>query len=76
MSKTFSDYGKEFQEKFVQALITDPRFSEQMLEVFRPEFVEVKHLQFLADRYFLYAKKYRVSFTETFDHNHSRRFKK
>ena len=52
MTKTFSDYGKEFQEKFVQALISDARFSEQMLEVFDPEYVEIKHLQFLADRYF------------------------
>jgi replicative DNA helicase len=57
---TFSSYGKSFQEKIVQALLVDRQFAEQMLEVFEVTYLEPKYLQFLADRYFSYAKKYKV----------------
>jgi len=57
---TFAVYGKSFQEKVVQALITDHAWGEQMLEVFNPEYLELKYLQFLARAYFEHAKKYRV----------------
>lgn len=57
---TFGTYGKSFQEKFVQALLVDRQFAEQMLEVFDNGYLELKYLAFLADRYFGYAKKYKV----------------
>lgn len=58
--ETFGKYGKSFQEKLVQALLSDKTWSEQMLEVFDVEYLEPKYLQFLAERYFGYAKKYKV----------------
>jgi len=57
---TFGTYGKSFQEKIGQALLTDSKWAEQMLEVFDSSYFELKYLQFLADRYFSYAKKYKV----------------
>jgi len=56
----FSQYGNVFQEKIVQALLADRQFAEQMMEVFTPQYLDLKHLVFLADRYFGYAKKYKV----------------
>lgn len=56
----FSSYGKSFQEKTLQALLSDSGWAEQMLEVFDVQYFELKYLQFLADRYFAYAKKYKV----------------
>jgi replicative DNA helicase len=60
MSETFAQYGKAFQEKIMQALLTDHRWAEQLLEVFNPEYFELKYLHFLSERYFGYAKKYKV----------------
>ena len=36
----FSQYGKHFQEKIFQALVSDIRFSAQMIEVMHPDFFE------------------------------------
>jgi replicative DNA helicase len=58
--QTFGTYGKSFQEKIMQALLTDSKFAEQMMEVFDTSYFELKYLQFLADRYFAYSKKYKV----------------
>ena len=57
---TFGTYGKSFQEKIMQALLTDWKFAEQMTEVFDSSYFELKYLQFLSDRYFSYSKKYKV----------------
>jgi len=57
---TFGTYGKSFQEKIMQALLTDWKFAEQMTEVFDSNYFELKYLQFLSDRYFSYSKKYKV----------------
>lgn len=56
----FGQYGKVFQEKIMQALLTDPQWAEQMLEVFDVAYFDLKYLVYLADKYFAYAKKYRV----------------
>jgi replicative DNA helicase len=56
---TFGQYGRDFQEKIVQALLVDRKFAEQMMEVVKVEYFELKYLQVLADRYFAYAKKYK-----------------
>ena len=60
VKQTFGTYGKSFQEKIMQALLTDSKFAEQMMEVFDTSYFELKYLQFLADRYFGYSKKYKV----------------
>jgi hypothetical protein len=56
----FGQYGKPFQEKVMQALLTDKTWAEQMMEVFDVSYFDLKYLQFLAQHYFNYSKKYRV----------------
>jgi len=57
---SFGQFGKTFQEKLVQALLTDTKWAEQMMEVIDNNYFEVNYLKFLSDRYFSYSKKYRV----------------
>ena len=55
----FSSYGKSFQEKIFQGLITDKQWASQMVEVMRPNFFDVDYLRFLTEKYFAYYEKYR-----------------
>jgi len=55
----FGQYGKHFQEKIFQALISDTRYASQMIEVMHPEFFDLKYLQYLSEKYFSYRTKYR-----------------
>lgn len=57
---TFGQFGKSFQEKLCQALLTDHKWAEQMSEVIDVSYFELNYLKFLADRYFAYARKYKV----------------
>lgn len=57
---SFGSYGKSFQEKIMQALLSDRAWADQMVEVFDVQYFELRYLQFLADRYFSHAKKYKV----------------
>lgn len=57
--KGFAQFGVEFQEKLIQALLQDHKWSQQMSEVIKLEYFEQKHLTFLADKYFSYFKKYK-----------------
>lgn len=57
---TLAQFGKSFQEGLVQAMLTDPKWTEALLEVFDPSYFDLKYLQFLSEKYFNYAKKYRV----------------
>ena len=59
-SVTFGKFGKTFQERFVQAILTDQKFAEQTMEVFKSEYLELKYLSFLTDRYYAYSNKYKV----------------
>jgi len=56
---SFGKYGKIFQEKIFQGLLTDKTWAMQMTEVMTPEFFELKYLRFLTDRYFQYFLKYK-----------------
>lgn len=58
--KSLNNYGKSFQEKVVQALLIDSNFAEQLVEVFDVNYFDLKYLQFLADKYFSYCKKYKT----------------
>lgn len=56
---SFSEYGVSFQEKVVQALLTDHKWSEQMFEILKMEYFDLKYLSFLVERYFKYYQKYK-----------------
>lgn len=58
-ASSFAAYGKSFQEKIIQALLVDKQFAEQMTEVMNIEYFELKYLQYLANKYFSYARKYK-----------------
>ena len=55
----FSQYGRGFQEKIFQGLITDSDWAKQLSEVMKPHFFDLKYLQYLCDRYFAYLMKYK-----------------
>lgn len=57
---SFGQYGRSFQEKIVQALLSDRVWAEQIVEVFNPDYLELRYLSFLSERYFQHAKKYKV----------------
>lgn len=57
--KNFSKYGKTFQEKVFQSMLTDKDWSAQMVEVMTPEYFDIKYLQFLCEKYFTYFSKYK-----------------
>ena len=55
----FSQYGKSFQEKIFQGLLTDTVWASQMVEVMRPNFFDIDYLRFLTEKYFSYHTKYK-----------------
>jgi len=55
----FKQYGKQFQEKIFQGLLTDRTWATQMIEIMSPTFFELKYLQYLTQRYFDYYQKYK-----------------
>ena len=55
----FSKYGKDFQEKVFQALMTDKNWASQMFELMKYDYFDLKYLQFLCDRFFSFYEKYR-----------------
>lgn len=55
----FGQYGKSFQEKIFQSLLTDKTWSAQMVEVMDPTFFDVSYLEYLAEKFFAYYKKYK-----------------
>jgi len=57
--KSFSSYGKLFQEKIFQGMATDKDWAQQMHEVMSPEYFELKYLQYLCRKYFGYYDQYR-----------------
>ena len=56
----FAQYGKHFQEKVFQCLLTDSRWAAQMAEVMHPDYFELRYLNFLSEKYFAYFTKYRT----------------
>jgi len=55
----FSQYGKSFQEKIFQGLLTDRSWATQMTEIMTPEYFDLKYLQYLCKSYFGYHQKYK-----------------
>jgi len=58
-SQMFSKFGKQFQEKIFQGMLSDSPWASQMVEVMNPSFFDVDYLKFLSDRYFSYYNKYK-----------------
>ena len=58
--RNFSKFGKAFQEKVFQGMLTDTSWSAQMIEVVNPEYFDLKYLSFLCERYFSYYSKYKT----------------
>jgi len=56
---SFGHYGKAFQEKIFQGLLTDHGWSTQMAEVMQPTYFEVKYLSYLTGKYFSYFQEYK-----------------
>ena len=56
---SFSKYGKPFQEKIFQSLMSDKEWAGQMVEVMDPSFFDVRYLQFLGEKFFAYFAKYK-----------------
>lgn len=55
----FSRYGKPFQEKIFQCLISDKEWAGQIYEVMKPSFFDVNYLEYLSERFFNYYEKYK-----------------
>lgn len=55
----FSHYGKEFQEKIFQSLLSDHNWSAQMAEVMTPDYFDVRYLKYLCTRFFEFYGKYK-----------------
>ena len=55
----FARYGKTFQEKIFQAMLSDHTWSAQMIEVMTPEYFELKYLTYLCNRHFGFYHKYK-----------------
>ena len=58
-SSHFGQYGKPFQEKIFHSLLTDKNWAAQMAEVMDPSFFDVSYLEYLADKFFAYFRKYK-----------------
>ena len=56
----FQTYGKHFQEKIFQGLLTDHTWASQMQEVMHSDFFELRYLRYLSEKYFTYFVKYRT----------------
>ncbi len=57
---SLAQWGKSFQEKVLQGMLSDRQWAEQLMEVFKVEYFDLNYLRFLADRYFAHAKRYKV----------------
>jgi archaellum biogenesis ATPase FlaH len=61
----FSQYNKPFQEKIFQGLLTDQSWASQMVEVMRPDFFDLRYLEYLCEKYFSYFKQYKCFPTQS-----------
>jgi len=60
VNPSFAEHGTSFQEKIMQALLSDHQWAEQMSEVIKIDYFDLKHLKFLSQKYFDYYAKYRT----------------
>ena len=58
--KSFSKFGKTFQEDLCHLILNDRPFADQMFEVLDVNFLELKHLKVFVTKIKEYRKKYGV----------------
>lgn len=58
--ETFGSFGKPFQEKILQALLSDHSWAQQMMEVMKPEYFEINYLKYLFGIYSKYYSSYKT----------------
>ena len=56
----FKQYGKPFQEKIFQGLLTDHAWAAQMSEVMKANYFDLRYLAYLSDKYFKYHERYKT----------------
>ena len=59
-SESFAGFGDDFELVAVQALILDPRWAEQMLDIIKVEYFSLDHLAYIVSKYYKYYEKYRA----------------
>lgn len=57
---TFAGFGRTYQEKVFQAMIQDPLFADQMIDVLNPKFFDVEYLQECAVKFFEHKRKFKT----------------
>ena len=53
----FSKYGRTFQEKIFQSMLSDHNWASQMIQVMTHEYFEMKYLSYLCNRFFGFYEK-------------------
>ncbi len=56
----FKQYGKQFQEKIFQCLLTDKTWAAQTSEVMTSDYFDVRYLKYLTKKYFDYYEQYKA----------------
>lgn len=57
--KSFANFDRHFQEKIVQAMLTDRQWAAQMAEVINLDYFDYAYLRQLTSKYLNYYKKYK-----------------
>lgn len=57
---TFAGMGKTYQEKVMQAMLSDSLFADQMLDVLNPKFFDVDYLQSICQKFFEHKRKFKT----------------
>jgi replicative DNA helicase len=57
---SFKSFGRSFQEKIIQALLSDREWSQQMLEVIKPSYFDVSYLKYLFELYQKHYEQYKT----------------
>ena len=56
----FAQYGKSFQEDLCSLILDDRPFADQLLEVFDPNFLELKYLHVFVEKIVEHRKNYKI----------------
>jgi replicative DNA helicase len=57
---TFGPMGRTYQEKVIQAVIQDPTFAEQVIDVLDPKFFDLKYLEEIAKLVFRHRQDFKT----------------
>ncbi len=57
---TFAGMGRSYQERVLQAMMSDGLFADQMLDVLDPRFFDVEYLQQIASKFFEHKRRFKT----------------